>query len=177
MRLCNGGMARYLILSRKCTKQIKKFHARKERCLLATGFITAFYKHVNSKRNASCNIAPIKDNSTLLTNDIDKALVFNKYFVSVFSPTIDINVLVRDSSILSSCVNFSSDLVYKALLNSKRTYSSGTDGIQAVFWANLASSVAVSISFIFLFHIILLLYPVNGNVLMLYFCSRKVIYM
>ena len=108
----------------------------------------AFYKHVNSKLNVSCSIAPIKDNSTLLTSDSDKAHVFKKYFASVFSPTTDINMPVRDSRIFSPCVNFSSDLVYKALLNFKYKYSSGPDGIPTLFWANLASSLTVPISII-----------------------------
>ena len=75
--------------------------------------------------------------------------MLNKHFASVFSPTADINVLVRDSSILLPCVDFSSNLVYKVLLNSKPTYFSGPDSLLAIFCTNLASSLAVSISIIF----------------------------
>ena len=53
---------------------IRRFQARREHALLATGSLHAFYKHVNSKLNASQRVAPIyNDNNVLLTDDCDKA--------------------------------------------------------------------------------------------------------
>ena len=50
---------------------------------------------------------------------------------------------------ISNDVDFSRAVVYKALKNFKRIFSSGPDDIPFIFWAKLAAALALPISIVF----------------------------
>jgi hypothetical protein len=145
-----NGLARYSAQTRVCSRLIRKFHTGQERKLLSSGSIRDFYKHVNSKLCASQRIAPVCNNGVLLTDDGDKAKAFNEYFASVFTcpsaPSVSPNAA---DAATSPSVTFPEHIVYKAMTQAKRSYSVGPDGIPSVFWASLASVLALPVSVLF----------------------------
>ena len=68
--------------------------SERERNLLNTNNVGAFYKFINNKLHNSSGIAPLyNDAGTLLTSDLGKANLLNSYFKSVF---IQDDGIVRD---------------------------------------------------------------------------------
>ena len=128
-----------------------KYHAYRERKLLARNSVSAFYKHVNAKMSTSRGgVAPLIVNNNTLISDTDKACALNAYFSSIFSPRVVTTLpLSGVNTPISNDVDFSQTVVYKALKNSKHTFSSGPDDIPTIFWAKLAAVLALIISIIF----------------------------
>ena len=86
-RQLTGGKARYILQAYKYKQLVTKYHAYRERKLLARNFVLAFYKHVNAKMSTSRGgVAPLIVNNNTLINDTDKACALNAYFSSIFSP-------------------------------------------------------------------------------------------
>ena len=137
-RQLTGGKARYVLQAYKCKQLISKYHAYRERKLLARNSVSAFYKHVNAKISTSRGgVAPLIVNNNTLISDTDKACALNAYFSPIFSPR-DVTTLLLsgvDKAIFND-VHFSQAVVYKALKNSKRSLSSGSDDIHLFFGLN-----------------------------------------
>ena len=76
----------YRSISNECRLEIHKFDSMREEKLLNADNVGAFYKFVNNKLGTKSGIPPLKsDLIILLTSDIDKANLLNKYFESVFT--------------------------------------------------------------------------------------------
>ena len=87
-RQLTGGKARYVMQTYKCKQLVTKYHAYRERKLLARNSVSAFYKHVNAKMSTSRGgVALIINNNTLIS-DTDRACALNAYFSSIFSPRV-----------------------------------------------------------------------------------------
>ena len=118
-RQLTGGKARYVLQAYKCKQLI-------------------FYKHVNAKVSTSRGgVSPLIVNNNTLISDTDKACALNAYFSPIFSPR-DVTTLLLsgvDKPIFND-VHFSQAVVYKALKNSKRFLSSGSDDIHLFFGLN-----------------------------------------
>ena len=150
-RQLTGDKARYVMQAYKCKQLVTKYHAHRERKLLARNSVSAFYKHVNAKMSTSRGgVAPIIVNNNTLISDSDKACALNAYFSSIFSPRVVTTLSLSGvDKPISNDVDFSQAVVYKALTNSKRTLSSGPGDIPSIFWAKLAAVLVLSISIIF----------------------------
>ena len=150
-RQLTGGKARCVLQAYKCNQLVTKYHAYRERKLLARNYVSAFYKQFNAKMSTSRGgVAPLIINNNTLISDTDKACALNAYFSFVFSRH-DVTTLPLygvDKPITND-VDFSQAVVYKALKNSKRTLSSGPDDIPSICWAKLAAVLALPISIIF----------------------------
>ena len=88
--------------------------------------------------------APIRaEDGTIFQDDASKACAFNAYFASVFNDNICRTVLSvrRNNRIVSVDVDFSPEIVFKALQSAKRSLSSRPDSIPSTFWANVAAAV------------------------------------
>ncbi len=150
-RHCHGNSALYAAQARKCKKLIRRHQAYKERHLLSSNSLSAFYRHVNAKLNSSRGVAPLRLKDKVITDDTDKAAALNSYFASSFTAPTHIT-----TSLAGTAVNlndrpivFSEVVTYKALHNAKHTCSAGPDSIPSIFWAKLASSLALPISILF----------------------------
>lgn len=150
-----GGNAQYALHARRCKLLIKRYHAYKERHLLKSNSLAAFYKHVNTKLNSSCGIAPLRVNNEIIIDDEYKARAFNTYFSSVFSvQSNDLAITANHSQLnsshaISGIVDFSPRVVYEAMRKTKVGYSVGPDLIPSIFWVKLASELTLPISIIF----------------------------
>jgi len=110
-----------------------------------------FYKFVNKRTSNRTDIGPIisQDNITI-TDDYDKACAFNDYFTSVGRP---------DNGVLPPCTNKTTNIldsvdvnefnVLCAINRMKSGFSSGPDGLPAVFFKRLQYTVAKPLSIIF----------------------------
>ena len=83
-RLYLGGSRLYKWHARKYKGMVHRFHVNSERNLLNNNSTSAFYRHVNSKHNASHGSAPLRNGTNLLMNDADKAYTFNNLLVLSF---------------------------------------------------------------------------------------------
>jgi hypothetical protein len=129
-----------------------RFHRAKERRLLQSNSISAFYKHVNSKMSCRQRIAPIRaSDGSLLVSDAKNAEAFNAYFSTVFTRcNSQFDISSKHSPVvLSNEIPFTADVVSAYLRKAKHKYSAGPDAIPSAFWANIADAVALPVSVIF----------------------------
>ena len=111
-----GGKAWYVLQAYKCKQLVSKYHAYRERNLLARNSVSAFYKHVNAKMSTSRGgVAPLIINNNTLISDTDKVCALNAYFSSIFFPR-DVTTLplFGVDKPISNDVDFSQAIVYKA---------------------------------------------------------------
>ena len=71
------GKAAYATQARKCKRLVKQYHANRERHLLGSNNLAAFYQHVKSKLGSSRGAVPLIEKGELLLNDDEKANAFN----------------------------------------------------------------------------------------------------
>ena len=146
-----GGLSRYNLEAVRCKRLIMRYHRTKERRLLQTKSLPAFYRHVNKKLCSGHCIAPLKQaDSSLVTNDTSKAKTFNAYSVTVFTQSIpDASVAQSADGLISNNISFTPDIVYKALKKCKRTLSAGPDAVLSVLWVSVAAVLALPVSILF----------------------------
>ena len=147
-RHCNEGLDRYYAYARKNKKKLHKFYANKEIKLRYENSVSTFYEYVNSKLSSACSSAPILCNGFLLTDDAEKANVFDSYFASVFTSS-NKPLYVIDRSSSDNGIDFSPKVVYEAMCKAKHSYSAGPDGLPSIMWVKLASVLALPVSILF----------------------------
>ena len=77
---------KYNQIARECKIAIHKFDSVRESKLLDACNLGAFYKFVNNKLSSPSGIAPLfNSQGQLLTSDLDKSNLLNRYFESVFT--------------------------------------------------------------------------------------------
>ncbi|MCP4492583.1 MAG: hypothetical protein GY820_35545, partial [Gammaproteobacteria bacterium] len=149
-----SSLARYLALSVRCSRTIKRFEIWRERKLLETGHLRAIYSFVKKKRGLGRSyIAPLKRfDGSLAVADVDKAYILNNYFSSVF--TIDNGAAPMFNSRCDShlaSVEFPPSVVYDKLCRLKPSLSCGPDGIPKLFLKRFAFHFCLPLSKIFEF--------------------------
>ena len=146
-----GGLSKYNMQASRCKVLIKRYHRTKERRLLQTNSLSAFYRHVNRKLCSGHRIAPVRQtDDSVLTDDASKAAAFNAYFVSVFTQASQNHgTPTHHPTFTSDTVSFTPDIVFKALSCAKNTLSSGPDAIPSLFWSKVAASVTFPVSVLF----------------------------
>ena len=77
--------SKYCNIAQQCKTAVYEYDSEREKRLLSTSNLGAFYKFINNKLHTTSDIAPLNNSSgTLLTHDLDKANLLNTYFESVF---------------------------------------------------------------------------------------------
>ena len=76
----------YGTVTNDCNLEIQRFDMGRERKMLDSNNIGAFYKFINNKLSSKSGIAPLKSrNGNILCTDDEKANLLNEYFESVFT--------------------------------------------------------------------------------------------
>ena len=124
-------------------------------------------------------IPPLKQNDVLISDDYDKASIFNKYFHSVFTVEHCDNISnlrqpLKYHPNLIDTIDFSVEEVHGELLNLQGEKACGPDLISARLLQKGADFLAPPLIKLFQFHSQLGLYPVTGLQLTLYQCTRRV---
>ena len=77
---------KYRSVTNDCNLEIQKFDMGREKKMLDSKNIGAFYKFINNKLSSKSGIAPLKSrNGKILCTDDEKANLLNEYFESVFT--------------------------------------------------------------------------------------------
>ena len=147
-----GGLAKYNMQVSRCKILIKRYHRTKERRLLQTNSLSAFYRHVNRKLCSGHRIAPVRQtDGSVLTDDASKAAAFNAYIVSVFTQASQNHgTPTHHPTFTSDTVSFTPDIVFKALSCAKNTLSSGPDAISSFVLVQSSSRCYISCIFVLL---------------------------
>jgi hypothetical protein len=131
----------------------------------------------NAKLNSSRGVAPLRVKDELITDDVKKAAVLNDYFTTSFTaPTHPVTSVVSAAVDLNDRpIVFSEFVTCKALRSAKHTCSAGPDSIPSVFWAKLASSLALPISILLVPLIPLVFCLLTGKLLLYNPCLKRMI--
>ena len=132
---------------------VKNYFSRKEKRLCKSSNLKLFYSYVNKKLHSSFTIPPLKSaNDDIITDNFERASMFNQYFSSVFTRdndlTPDVESLV-DHDINLSTVAFSEEDVLSTLLKLPNKNSRSPDGFTAFFLKSIAGSIAKPLSLLF----------------------------
>ena len=128
--------------------------AREER-LLKTNNLGAFYKFINNKLSSRSSIAPLVDpDGKILTSDLDKATLMNRYFESVFTtdngnlPSFASRFDSPSHPTLDSC-QFSPESVSRQLGKLKSNSAAGVDALPAIFFKKTAPVLSFPLCILF----------------------------
>jgi len=133
-------LAAYKKLASECRSLIYKHALYKERNVINSGNVSAFYRHCNRRFNCRSAIGPIKTVDGHLTCDPQvKANVFQDCFSSFY--TIDNNVhppvyLPTNVSSRLGNIVFTPGLINKAIKKLKANAKGGPDGIPPILFKN-----------------------------------------
>ena len=136
---------KYRESSRVCSYLIKEHEKQIEQKVIEANSTGAFYKHVNRRLRYKAGVGPLfDDDGKLVTNDLYKSELLNKYFASVgvtdngIMPSV---VYDTPSNKLNSII-FTKASVLKAMKKLKYNLSSGPDGLPPLFFKKLQHSLA-----------------------------------
>jgi len=134
-------------------KQLRDFGSERELKLIGTRDDKAFFRYVNSKMGQPSTVPPVTNNlGILVTDDMQKATLFNDFFCSVFVSD-DGNIPDNEAELNSvrqvSRVHFTPAVVREALLNLSPKYSFGPDGLPSVLLRATADAICFPLSTIF----------------------------
>ena len=129
---------KYRTVMNDCNLEIQRFDMDRERKMLDSNNIGAFYKFINNKLSSKSGVAPLKSrNGKILCTDDEKANLLNEYFESVF--TIDNGSLpsfpyrLSGESVLKEDIEINPKIVEKILKKMKTNSSAGPDGLPPIF--------------------------------------------
>ena len=130
---------------------MQQFVDNRERTILQSGDISAFYKYVNARQVNKEGIAPLFDQAgELAVGNADKALVLNNQFSSVF--TLDNGYLPEFDSRTDNTlpdVNISPEKVRKIRCMLPNKYSRSPDGIPSAVLKHLSYELCTPLYIIF----------------------------
>ena len=143
---------KYATIVSQCKAAIFKFDLAREEKILNANNLGAFYKFVNRKLKTNNGIAPLTDTSgNIITSDIDKANLLNKYFQSVF--TLDNDILpqfpLRCTEAEINDIKISETIVRRILSKLKTNSAPGPDRIPPIFYKNSSTSISFPLSTIY----------------------------
>ena len=130
---------------------IIKWRLEKERALITPINKSSFFKYINSKLNINKHVSGLlKDDGTFTSDPFEIAQMLNDYFASVYTIDngINSNFEKRKNSELGS-VLFSGQSVHHALMEIKRSHSSGPDGIPNVLLKSMAQVLSKPLALFF----------------------------
>ena len=153
LRLDASLRGRYREVCRKYDDAVEAFFVEREHNVVNSGNVNDFYRYVNSKTKSRSPVPPLlKEDGTYAVDDLEKASLLNKYFVSVFTKdnghTPNFAPKVPENVGLHS-VAFSYDKVVKALRRLPSKCSRSPDGFPALFLKSIANEIAVPLAKLF----------------------------
>ena len=140
MKRCGTDLLKrkYKAISNLVRSQTRKDTAAHVSNLSSSYFVNSkkFWNFLNSVKGRRHPVPPLKHNDTLISDDYDKALIFNRYFHSVFTVERSDNLSNLRQSLeyhpdLIDTINFSVEEVHTELLNLRRGKACGPDHISA----------------------------------------------
>ena len=138
--------------AQKCDKLLCQHHARIECKFLFKGNYKVFFNHVNNQMSSNnCpNILCTSSGECNTGGYLAIANEFINYFTSVFQPATTVSsVAVCNNTNLSQSINFSPNVVYKAMRCIKKTFTFEPNHIPSIFWSKLASALCFPVSILF----------------------------
>jgi len=145
---------KYNQIARECKIAIHKFDSERESKLIDASNLGAFYKFVNNKLSSPSGIAPLfNSQGQLLTSDLDKSNLLNRYFESVF--TLDNGTIPNFPNRLPpdtlgiNDITISPTIVNRILGKLKLNAAAGPDRLPPIFFRKTAKSISGTLSIIF----------------------------
>lgn len=131
--------ANYKELQRKSQRLARRDTKDYEQRLLGSGNDKRFYSYIKRKTKPNDVIPALKDNTTLIVDEFQKASHFNNYFSSVFTPDDGISPLcqTKPTKIIDN-VEFTAENTLLALKSLPSSTSVGPDGIPNILLKSCA---------------------------------------
>ena len=147
---------KYCNIAHQCKTAIHDYDSERERNLLNTNNVGAFYKFINNKLHNSSGIAPLyNDAGTLLTSDLEKANLLNSYFKSVFIqddgilPNFPSRFPPTTTPIEINDIKLSPSILNRIMSKLKTNSSAGPDSLPPIFYRNARSSLIYPLTIFF----------------------------
>ena len=147
---------KYCNITYQCKHAIHEFDSERERNLINTNNLGAFYKFINKKLNNSSGIAPLhNDAGVLLTSDLDKANLLNSYFESVFikddgnRPSFPSRLPSAIPPIEISDIHISPSNLLRVMKNLKTNSAAGPDSLPPIFFHHARFSLIHPLTILF----------------------------
>lgn len=150
-RFRSGGADMYKRCAAKYKRAVENLAHNRERSVLLSGNVSAFYRFVNSKISSKRGIGPLKRvDGTLAISDVEKSEILNAYFASVFTVDNSANSAfpLRTNEHMSFVI-FDIDSIKKVMVKLSSSIACGPGGLQSLFFRNLAHVLAKPLSLIF----------------------------
>jgi len=129
---------KYKTISNLVRSQTRKDTATYVSNLSSSYFVSSkkFWNFLNSVKGRCHPVPPLKQNDTVVSDDYDKASIFNRYFHSVFTVESSDNIsdlrrYLEYHPDLIDTINFSVEEVHRELLNLQRDKACGPDHVSS----------------------------------------------
>ena len=130
---------KYADIANKCKIAIYNYDLEKEKKILETNNLGAFFKFANKKLSSPSGISPLMDRSgNLLTTDADKAKLLSDYFASVYTvddgSTPPFQSRLPPDAMGINDIPISPSLIKKILGKLKTNSAAGPDNLPPIFF-------------------------------------------
>ena len=134
----------YARIAKSCRNQINMLNLAREKTILSSGDIGAFFKYVNSKLCCKSGIGPLlNDKCEFVFDDVSRANLLNDYFAKV---CVKDNLVLPEYNqktpdvTLTTVVHIEAE-VHKVLRKHKEKMSAGPDNLPPIFYKKMANCI------------------------------------
>jgi len=146
--------SKYSEIANQCRLAILNYDLEKEKKILETNNLGAFFKFTNKKLSSPSGISPLLNvDGILLTADPDKAKLLSEYFASVYTTddhtTPPFKSRLPSETIGINDVPISIKNVTKIISKLKSNSAAGPDLLPPIFFRNTAAAIGFPLSILF----------------------------